>query len=119
VNRLSDYVEHITQAASQACAFVEGFDRARFESDLRTQKAVVMSLFIVGEAAAKIMEGHKEFADRHSEIPWRSMRGMRNRIGHGYFDINLEVVWDTVKVALPELLQLLPAVLADANRSAT
>jgi uncharacterized protein with HEPN domain len=119
VNRLSDYLEHISLAATQACTFVDGFDRVSFESDLRTQKAVVMSLFIIGEAATKIMERHPEFASRHSEIPWRSLRGMRNRIGHGYFDINLDVVWDTVKTALPELLRLLPAALADANRSGT
>ena len=45
---------------------------------------------------------------RIPHVPWRSMRGMRNRIAHGYFDINLEVVWDTVQIALPELLKVLP-----------
>lgn len=44
----------------------------------------------------------------HPEVPWRAMRGMRNRIAHGYFDINLEVVWETVQTALPELLRKLP-----------
>ncbi len=53
------------------------------------------------------MQLHAEFADSHPEIPWRSMRGMRNRIAHGYFDINLDVVWDTVDTALPQLLQRL------------
>lgn len=45
------------------------------------------------------------------------MRGMRNRIAHGYFDINLDVVWSTVKTALPELLKQLPAVRSDADSS--
>jgi uncharacterized protein with HEPN domain len=44
-----------------------------------------------------------DFANAHSQIPWRNMRGMRNRIAHGYFDIDLEVVWDTVQTALPPL----------------
>ena len=48
-------------------------------------------------------------------MPWRSMRGMRNRIAHGYCDINLDVVWDTVQTALPELLKQLPAVRQDAR----
>ncbi len=51
----------------------------------------------------KVMDIYPEFAEDHSEIPWRSMRGMRNRIAHGYFDINLDVLWDTVQTALPEL----------------
>ena len=63
-----------------------------------------MSLIIVGEAATKIMDSHIEFAQLNSQVPWRSMRGMRNRIAHGYFEINLDLVWDTVQTALPELL---------------
>ncbi len=51
----------------------------------------------------------------HDQVPWRSMRGMRNRIAHGYFEINLDVVWDTVQSALPELLKQLAAARQDAN----
>ena len=68
-----------------------------------------MSLVIVGEAASKLMDQYPDFTTARPQVPWRSMRGMRNRIAHGYFDINLEVVWDTVQTALPELLQQLPA----------
>ena len=56
-----------------------------------------------------------EFVRTHPEVPWRSMRGMRNRIAHGYFDINLDLVWDTVQTALPALLKQLPAVRKDAE----
>ena len=72
-----------------------------------------MSLIVLGEAATKIMERHAAFAEMHSHIPWRNMRGMRNRIAHGYFDMNLEVVWDTVQVALPELRGQLAALTSD------
>lgn len=74
-----------------------------------------MSLIIVGGAATKVMDGHAEFAKTHAQVPWRNMRGLRNRIAHGYFDINLDVVWDTVQTALPELLKQLPAVVRDAD----
>ncbi len=107
VNRLNDYLDHMRQAATDACSYVEGLNKAEFLEDKRTQQAVTMSVIICGEAATKIMELHAEFADSHPEIPWRSMRGMRNRIAHGYFDINLDVVWDTVDTALPQLLQRL------------
>jgi uncharacterized protein with HEPN domain len=74
-----------------------------------------MSLIIIGEASTKVMDGYAEFADAHPEVPWRGMRGMRNRIAHGYFDINLDVVWDTVQTALPDLLKQLSAVRQDAE----
>lgn len=116
-NRLPDYLEHMQQAITDAFAFVDGLDKAGFLEDKRTQQAVIMSLIIIGEAATKVMDGYAEFTQVHAEVPWRSMRGMRNRIAHGYFDINLDVVWETVQTALPELLKQLPAVLQDANNS--
>jgi uncharacterized protein with HEPN domain len=107
--RLADYLGHIRQAAEDACDFVCNMDRAAFQNDIRTQRAVVMSLVIIGEAATKVMEQFPDFAVAHPEVPWRNMRGMRNRIAHGYFDINLDVVWDTVVTALPDLVARLPA----------
>jgi uncharacterized protein with HEPN domain len=95
--RVPDYLEHIQQAATDACSFIEGLSKEEFLHDKRTQQAVIMSLIIIGEAATKIMDGFSTFSDTHPEVPWRSMRGMRNRIAHGYFDINLNVVWETVK----------------------
>ena len=108
--RLIDSLQHIHQAATDACGFIEGMTEADFLADKRTQQAVVMSLIIVGEAATHIMDRYPEFSAEQAAIPWRSMRGMRNRIAHGYFDIDLEVVWQTVKTALPELLSKLPSV---------
>ena len=86
-----------------------------FLGDKRTQQAVIMSLIVVGEAATKVMDGYADFTQAHTEVPWRYMRGMRNRMAHGYFDINLDVVWETVQQWLPELLKQRPAVRLDAN----
>ena len=106
-SRLHDYLDHMRQAASDACGFVAGMDKPAFMQDKRTQQAVIMSLIVLGEAATKVMDRYPDFALRHSSIAWRSMRGMRNRIAHGYFEIDLEVVWETVQTALPALrLQL-------------
>ena len=108
--RLIDSLQHIHQAATDACGFIEGMTEADFLADKRTQQAVVMSLIIVGEAATHIMDSYPEFSGEQATIPWRSMRGMRNRIAHGYFDIDLEVDGQTVKTALLELLSKLPSV---------
>lgn len=107
-NRLPDYLEHIQQAATDGCAFVAGLSKDDFLTDRRTQQAVVMSLIIIGEAATKVMEGYAPFTEAHPEVPWRNMRGMRNRMAHGYFDINLDVVWETAHEWLPALLNQLP-----------
>ena len=101
--RLPDYLDHMRQAVADARSFTEGMAQADFVQDKRTQQAVVMSLIVLGEAATKVMDQYSAFAEQHKQIPWRSMRGMRNRIAHGYFDINHEVVWDTVQTALPAL----------------
>ncbi len=114
-NRLPEYLDRMQQAATDACGFVEGLGKNDFLDDKRTQQAVIMSLVIIGEAVTKVMDGYAEFAQAHALVPWRNMRGMRNRIAHGYFDINLDVVWDTVQAALPELLKQLAAVRQDAN----
>ena len=111
--RLADYLTHMSQAAEEARMFVQGLDKEKFLADKRTQRATVMSLVIIGEAATKVMEQHAEFAGRHSDVPWRSMRGMRNRIAHGYFEINLDVVWETVVTALPQLSVQLHALLRE------
>lgn len=114
-NRLPDYIDHIWQASRDACDFVQGIERDDFLAEKRTQQAIVMNLIIIGEAATKIMNDHPEFIQAHPEVPWRNMRGMRNRIAHGYFDINLELVWETVQTALPDLLNELPSVRFDAK----
>lgn len=108
--RLRDYLDHMRQAASDACGFVEGMDKSDFLRDKRTQQAVIMSLIVIGEAATKLMDSDAAFVQAHPHIPWRSMRGMRNRFAHGYFDINLDLVWDTVGTALPQLLEQLRGV---------
>ena len=113
-NRLPDYLEHIRQAAEDARSFVEGLTMNDFLVDRRTQQAV-MSLIIIGEAATKIMDGHAEFTQAHAEVPWRSMRNMRNRMAHGYFDVDLDVVWETVHEWLPQLLEQMSTIHRDAD----
>jgi uncharacterized protein with HEPN domain len=109
-SRIADYLDHMQEAAFLACSYVEGLAKADFEEDKRTQQAVILNLIIIGEEATKVLKDDEAFANLHPQIPWRSMKGMRNRIAHGYFEINLDTVWETVQTALPGLLRELPAV---------
>jgi len=108
-NRLLDYLEHIRKAANDACGFVAELDKRSFLADRRTQRAVIMSIVIIGEATTCVLDRYPDFTNAHPEIPWRSMRGMRNRVAHGYFDIDLETVWETVQTALPDQIEAMPA----------
>ena len=74
-----------------------------------------MSIIIIGEAATKVIASYSDFTLKHTNVPWRSMRNMRNRMAHGYFEINLDVVWETVVQWLPTLLLQMPAVRQDAE----
>ena len=106
-DRLADCIEQMRVATADAIDFVEGMQKHDFLADKRTQQAVVMSIVILGEAATRIMDRHPDFAKAHPEIAWRAMRGMRNRIGHGHFETDFSVVWETVQTALQDLnLQL-------------
>ena len=93
-------------AAEQALAFVEGRDRADLDSDPMLRLALTRAVEIVGEAASQVSDaGCGELAT----VPWPQIIGMRNRLVHAYFDINRNILWDTVQLALPPLLGQLKA----------
>ena len=101
--RVPEYLQHIVTAIDRALDYTSGMDFAAFERDTRTQDAVIRSIEIVGEAANKARSSDPEFAARHSNIPWDLMYGMRNRIVHDYFEVDIEIVWQTVQKDLPVL----------------
>ncbi|OOG60921.1 DUF86 domain-containing protein [Polaromonas sp. C04] len=109
-SRLPDYLDHMLEAARQACAYAQGMSKEEFLADKRTQQAVILNLILIGEEATKLLKDDDAFADRYPQVPWRSMKGMRNRIAHGHFEINLDTVWETIQTALPSLIEQLPAI---------
>jgi uncharacterized protein with HEPN domain len=112
-SRLGDYLEQIAEAARLARSYVERMNKAAFVADKRTQQAVILNLLVIGEAATKLLNEYPDFAQRHHAVAWKSMKGMRNRIAHGYFDIDLDIVWETVVVNLPPLLDQLEQIKKD------
>jgi uncharacterized protein with HEPN domain len=106
-SRVPDYLAHMLEATRLASTYVDGMAKSEFLSDRRTQQAVILNLITIGEAAARIVNEYPEFAAAHQQVPWAQMRGMRNRMAHGYFDINLDTVWETVQTSLPDLQEKL------------
>jgi len=104
--RVEDYLEHIAQAIQRAVDYVERFDSlSAFQQGQLEQDAVIRNIEIIGEAARQIQRQAPEFVTAHPELPWLDMRDMRNRMIHAYFDVNISVVWNTVKNDLPSLKQ--------------
>lgn len=103
-------LRHILDAANEAVSFTEGYRREDLDTDRKLNLALVRLLEIIGEAARGITT---EFRQEHSDLPWKSMVGMRDRLIHGYFDVNHDVVWETVTNDLPPLIDKLEKILAN------
>lgn len=109
---LRDILETGRSAVSEA----EGMDSASLASDYVRALGLVKCLEIVGEAASRLSQ---DFRARHAAIPWGRIIAMRHRLVHGYFEIDYEQVWETLKGDLPPLLAELEAILAHEFKDAS
>lgn len=112
-DRVPEYLQHILDAIDRATRYIVGMDSAAFERDTRTQDAVIRSIEIIGEAANKVRTADPAFAARYPQIPWDVVYGMRNRIVHDYFEVDLQIVWQTVRNDLPVLRNQITSALKD------
>ena len=106
-------LRHILDAVREAVAFSEGRSRSDLDKNRMLSLSLVRLLEIIGEASRGISE---EIRLAHPEIAWKKMTGMRDRLIHGYFDVNLDVVWETVTQDLPPLIAQLEKSLASEKR---
>ncbi len=101
--RVPDYLGHMLEAIERIDHYIEDMSEVAFLEDSKTQDAVIRNFEIIGEAAHNIERYHARFAAEHADIPWGVVYTMRNRVSHGYFQVDLEVVWRTIHADLPEL----------------
>ena len=101
--RAMDYLGHIVEAIDRIHRYVDDMTELTFLDDEKTQDAVVRNFEILGEAAHNVEVHHAVFAAAHPEVPWALMYTMRNRVSHGYFKEDYELVWNTIHGDLPEL----------------
>ncbi len=105
-----DFIEDIIDAMNNAIKFVEGMSYEEFSQDNKTIFAVIRAIEIIGEAAKNIPDDTKSI---YPEIPWKGMAGMRDKVIHGYFGVDIKVVWDTVKNRIPEIKPLFERMLKE------
>lgn len=94
-------VQHMIDAAQSAVGFVDGRIRSDLQTDQMLQFALVRAIEIVGEAASRVSEHTRSMGEG---IPWQAIVGMRNRLVHAYFDVDLDVLWAAVTIEMPALL---------------
>jgi uncharacterized protein with HEPN domain len=97
-------IRHMLDSAREAISFIKGKRRKDLDNDRMLVLSLIKSIEIMGEAASKVT---KESRDTYPGIPWLNIIAMRNRLIHGYFDIDLDRVWDTVTDDLPPVIAVL------------
>lgn len=105
-------LRHMLDAITEALAFTQGRTRADLDSDRMLVLARVKEVEITGEAAFRISPSTRR---NLPEIPWDDIIGMRHRLVHAYFDVNLDILWRTVQHDLPQLLRLLSPLIGFHN----
>jgi uncharacterized protein with HEPN domain len=105
-------LRHMLDAARKAAELTENSRRADLDKDEKLALALIRLLEILGEAAKSVSE---QCQQEYSEIPWRQIAGTRDRLIHGYFDVDLDIVWKIVSCDLPTLMQQLEKALSDEN----
>lgn len=101
-------IQDILDAIARIQSYTQGMSFEQFQADRRTLDAVERNFIIIGEAARNIPD---EVAGRFTSVPWRKIRDMRNIVVHDYWEIDVQVLWNTIHSDLPPLLPLLKAVL--------
>lgn len=101
--RLPDYLGHILEAIERIQHYVDDLDEVGFLNSKLVQDAVIRNLEVIGEASRNIERIHPEFAAAHPELPLALANDMRNALAHGYFKVDLEIVWKTIQSNLPDL----------------
>lgn len=103
--RLQDYLAHIIQAIQRIHQYTEDIDEVGFLQNGMVQDAVIRNIEIIGEASNNIDKHYPDFAKSHPELPLVFAYEMRNAVVHGYFKVDLEIVWKTIQNDLPGLEQ--------------
>ncbi|MBV5295273.1 MAG: DUF86 domain-containing protein [Curvibacter lanceolatus] len=103
LQRLPDYLAHILEAIERIDSYTRHLDAKAFTNEKLVQDAVIRNLEVIGEAGNNIEKHHPGFAAAHPELPLSIAYDMRNALAHGYFKVDLAVVWQTIQSDLPEL----------------
>ncbi len=104
----NEFLSDIHEAIRRIEIYTKGIDYENFLEDIKTQDSVIRNLEIIGEAVKNISD---DFKDKHPQILWKDWAGVRDKLIHHYFGVNLEVVWYIIKEDLLSLKEEIRRVL--------
>jgi uncharacterized protein with HEPN domain len=107
------YVQDILEAIERIDEYLEGLTFSKFAKDKRTVDAVVRNFAVIGEAAKHVPASVKR---KHPEVAWKRMAGMRDKVIHEYFGVDVKILWDTSKIDLPASKPLLEQLLKETEK---
>ncbi len=103
-----EFLSDILEAIRRIKVYTAGMTYQAFLEDTKTQDAVLRNLEIIGEATKNLS---RELRKRHPQVPWKAMAGVRDRLIHDYFGVNLDIVWQIVSAELPEVASQVESIL--------
>jgi uncharacterized protein with HEPN domain len=106
------YLKDILAAIDSIERFTAGMDLDTFQADDKTTSAVMRKLEVIGEAAKQIPD---QICQRYTQVPWREMAGMRDKLIHFYFGVDYRLVWRTIEERLPQVKREIQRILQEAG----
>jgi uncharacterized protein with HEPN domain len=105
-----DLLRDIQEAAQRTANYTAGITYETFLGDTKTQDAVIRNLEIIGEAAKNLS---RELRAKYPDLPWKGMAGVRDRLIHDYFGVNLDIVWHIITAELPQVAVNVEAIIRE------
>jgi uncharacterized protein with HEPN domain len=105
--RLRVLIYHIRDTAAEIGTFVAMNNREDVQANLFAERGLIMSLYMIADLATRVQTEHPDFVAALPEVPWKDIRGLRNRIAHGYFEVDPDIIWHAAVEEVPTLAKLL------------